>query len=138
MDRSGSDPTQPLEADKSLGQLLSGLTEDFGALVSTQIALARIEAKEELQHAARSGQMLGAGAVTAHFAILLALFALAWGLADAFDSVWVGFLVTAILTGVAAAALLMIGRQRLQEVRAMPETSETLQEDVQWARRQAS
>jgi uncharacterized membrane protein YqjE len=138
MDRSGPDPTQPLEPDKSLGQLLSGLTEDFGALVNTQIALARVEAKEEMQHAARSAQMLGAGAVTAFFAVLLALFALAWGLADAFDSAWLGFLVTAILVGVAAAALLTVGRQRLQEVRPMPETSETLQEDVQWARRQAS
>jgi len=137
-DLSPSDPTQPLEADKSLGQLLSGLTEDFGALVSTQIALARVEAKDEFRHAARSAQMLGAGAATGYFAVLLALFALAWGLADAFDSTWLGFLVTAVVVGVIAAVLLAIGRQRLQEVRPMPETSETIQEDVQWARRQAS
>jgi uncharacterized membrane protein YqjE len=136
--RTDPNPAQPLEADKSLGQLLGSLTEDFGALVNTQLALAKVEAKEEFRHAARSAQMLGAGAVTAYFSALLALFALAWGLADAFDSAWLGFLVTAVVVGTVAAVLLVAGRRRLTEVRPMPQTSETLQEDVQWVKRQAS
>jgi uncharacterized membrane protein YqjE len=137
-DGSPTDPTQPLEPDQSLGQLLSRLSDDFGALVRTQVALARVEAKEELQHAARSAQMLGAGVAAAYFAALLALFTIAWALADAFDSIWLGFLVTTLLVAVVAAALLSIGRRRMTEVQPMPETTETIQEDVQWARRQAS
>jgi uncharacterized membrane protein YqjE len=133
-----SDPTQPLEPDQSLGQLLSRLTEDFGALVSTQIALARVEAKEEMQRAARSARLLGAGAAAAYFAALLAVFTIAWALADAFDSVWLGFLVTTIVVAVVAGVLLAAGRRRMAEVQPMPETTETIQEDVQWARRQAS
>jgi len=133
-----ADATQPLEPDKSLGQLLSRLTEDFGALVSTQIALARVEAKEELRRTAKSAQLLGAGAGAAYFAALLALFTIAWALADAFDSAWLGFLVTTVIVAVAAALLLVAGRRRMSEVQPMPETTETIQEDVQWARRQGS
>jgi uncharacterized membrane protein YqjE len=135
---SAPDPTQPLEPEQSLGQLLSRLTEDFGALVNTQLALARVEAKEELQRAARSARLLGAGAAAAYFAALLAVFTIAWALADAFDSVWLGFLVTTIVVAVVAGVLLAAGRRRMAEVQPMPETTETIQEDVQWARRQAS
>lgn len=132
------DPTQPLQPDRSLGELLGELTQDFGALVTTQVDLAKVEIKEEVRHVARSAQMLAGGAIAGYFAALLALSALAWGLSDAFDSAWAGFLVTAVLVGIVAAVLLAVGRKRMRDVQPLPQTTTTVQEDVQWARRQAS
>ena len=41
-EQKGTDPTKPMDADKTLGELLSRLTGDFGDLVSTQVELAKV------------------------------------------------------------------------------------------------
>jgi uncharacterized membrane protein YqjE len=132
------DETVPLEPDKSLGELFGQLSSDFGDLVSTQVDLAKLEIKEEMNRAAKSAGMMAAAAVAGILTLLLASFALAWGLNDLFDSVWLGFLVVAVLYGIAAAVLFVTGRERLKAVKPMPETVDTVKEDLQWARQQAS
>ena len=129
--------TLPLEPEASLSDLLSRLTSDFGDFVSTQVELAKVEIKEEAARAAKSAGMLGAGSFVAYLAVLFLSLAAAWGLAEIVPE-GVAFLIVGAVYAVVAAFLLITGRQRMREVRPVPETTETLKEDVQWARQQMS
>ena len=131
------DPTQPLEPDASLSDLLSRLSTDFGDLLSTQLELAKVEIKEEVSRAGRSAAMLGGGALTGYLALILLAFAAAWGLSEVMPE-GVAFLIVGVVVAAIAAYLLMTGRERMREVRPVPETTETLKEDVQWAKQQMS
>jgi uncharacterized membrane protein YqjE len=132
------DPTKPVEADASISELIGRVTSDFSDLVSTQLELAKVEIKEEAARAGKAAGMLGGGAVCGYFAILLLSFAAAWGLAEVVH-VGVAFLIVGLVYAIAAAVLALRGKQRLSEVRPVPEqTKETIQEDVQWAKQQMS
>ena len=56
--------TQPLQPDKSLGELFSELTSDLGHLFRQEVQLAKTEAREEVKQAGKGVGML-AGAVLA-------------------------------------------------------------------------
>ena len=131
-----ADPTQPLEPDQSLGELLGRLSQDFGELVTTQVDLAKVEIKEEVTRAAKGGGLLGGGAVAAVLALLLLSHALAWGLSEIMDAGF-AFLIVGLLWAVVAAILALQGRNKLQQATpVIPNTKETLKEDVEWARQQ--
>jgi uncharacterized membrane protein YqjE len=133
-----SDPTKPLEADKSLGELLSQLSSDFSGLVSTQLELAKTEIKEELARAGKGGGMVAGAAYAGALALLLLSFAAAWGIAAALPAGW-AFLIVGVVWAVAAAVLFASGRRLLRAVQPLPpQTKQSLKEDVQWARQQAS
>ncbi len=53
------DPTQPVEPDQSLGELVNRMTTDVGQLVSTQIELAKVEIKDEVARAGKGAGMVG-------------------------------------------------------------------------------
>jgi uncharacterized membrane protein YqjE len=132
------DPTQPLEPDQSLGDLLGRVSSDFSKLVSTQVELAKVEIKDEIASAGRGAGMLGGGAFCAYLAVVLLSFAAVWGLAEVVPE-GVAFLIVGAVYAVAAAVLLPRGRDRLTHVRPVPEkTVETVKEDVRWAREQMS
>jgi hypothetical protein len=60
----------------------------------------------------------------------------AWGLAEVIDAGW-AFLIVGTVIGAVAAVLVMTGRQRLADVRPVPDqTVDTLKEDARWARAQ--
>jgi uncharacterized membrane protein YqjE len=130
------DPTQPLEPDRSLGDLLGRLSQDFSELVSTQVELAKVEIKEEVARAAKGTGLLGGGAIAALLALLLLSFAAAWGLAEVIPA-GLAFLIVGLVWAAAAAVLAIQGRQKLRTVTpVIPQTKETLKEDVEWARQQ--
>jgi uncharacterized membrane protein YqjE len=130
------DPTRPLEADKSLGELLSRLTKDFSNLVSTQVDLAKLEIKEEVARAGKGAGMLTGGAVAAYLSLLLLSFAAAWGLSEVMATGF-AFLILGAVWLVVAGVLLMSGRNELKSVDPIPQqTKAELQEDVAWARQQ--
>jgi hypothetical protein len=129
---------QPDDAP-SLGELMGNLSRDVGDLLSTQVKLAVEEMKEEAKTAAKGAGFMGGSGVLGNLALTLLTFALAFGLADLFDSTWLGFFVVSVLVGAAAAALFLMGRRTLGETNPVPrQTVETIQEDKQWLRQQMS
>jgi Putative Actinobacterial Holin-X, holin superfamily III len=61
-----------------------------------------------------------------------------FALDNVMDIGWAALL-TAVLLGIIAAVLFVIGRNRLKQVNPTPEqTIETLKEDVQWAKNRSS
>jgi uncharacterized membrane protein YqjE len=136
-DRYPDDPTQPVEPDASLGELLNRLTQDFSGLVSTQVELAKVEIKEEVAQAGRAAGLLGGGTLCAYMAVLLLSFAVAWGLSEIVPE-GVAFLIVGVVYAIAAAVLLPKGKDKLTSIRPGEQTAETVKEDVQWAREQMS
>ena len=78
--------------------------------------------------------MIGAAGVLGHLALLLVLFAAAWGLATVMPT-GVAFLIVAVVVAIVAAVLFAAGRTRMKEATPVaPQTVDTLQEDARWAR----
>jgi uncharacterized membrane protein YqjE len=134
----GLDPTQPLEPDASLGELVGRLGEDVSELINTQFELAKAELRHDVDEARKAATLLGAGVGAAVLTVLMLSFAAAWGLAESMDAGW-AFLLVGIVYAVAAAVLLQQGRSRMREAKPLGEqTVESLKEDVEWARHQTS
>jgi uncharacterized membrane protein YqjE len=132
-----ADPTQPVDPDQSLADLVSRMTSDVGRLVSTQIELAKVEIKDEVSRAGRGVGMVGGGGLAAYFALLLFSFALAYWLADAFDSLAAGFAVVGLVFAAVATVLVLKGKQQITSATPIAEqTIESIKEDVEWARQQ--
>lgn len=130
------DPTKPLDADRSLGELLSRLTDDFGDLVSTQVELAKVEIKEEVSRAGKGAGMLTGAGLGAYLAITLLSFAAAWGLAEVMPE-GVAFVIVGVIWAIVAAVLYSTGRKQLGAVRVPPpQTKASIEEDIEWAKQQ--
>lgn len=125
--------TEPKEPGTSLADLMGRLGDDVSSLVTTQLEIAKAELKQEATQGAKAAGVLGGGAVAGYIAVLLLSFALAWGINDAADNPWLGFLVVGILWGIGAAALASAGKKKLDEVRAPEAIAAELQADRQLA-----
>jgi uncharacterized membrane protein YqjE len=129
---------QPLQPDKSLGELFGAMTADLSRLTRQEIQLAKVELQEEGRRAGRAGAMFGtAGAVALIGAIVLAM-AGSWLLDQWMPRALAFFIVAAVLLAVAA-ALLSRAKREARSINPVPQqTVETLKEDVAWAKAQRS
>jgi protein-S-isoprenylcysteine O-methyltransferase Ste14 len=118
----------------SIGGLVRGILGDLRQLVRDEIALARVEITEQAGRAKAAAATLGVAAVALAFGGTFLLVAAAVGIADLLDwPVWTGFLIIALLLGVAGMVMLSSGRRRLRNVRPVPEqTVQTVKENSQW------
>ncbi|HJQ77333.1 MAG TPA: phage holin family protein [Acidimicrobiia bacterium] len=127
------------EPNKSVGELVGRISEDFSALLRDHIQLARHEITEEAKRAGKAAGLLSAAALAGWITVVMLSFALAWGLAIAFDSIALGFLVVGLIWAVVAGITFMIGRDRMSEVEPVPdETISELRKDREWLREQTS
>lgn len=120
--------------DQSFGDLFKQLSEQTSTLVRQEVELARTELREKGRTAGVGAGLIGAGgilalgafgALTAMLIVLLALWV----------DTWLACLIVMAVYGVGAAILVMAGKRKLQAASPpVPETIETLKEDVQWAR----
>jgi uncharacterized membrane protein YqjE len=129
--------TQPKRPDASLGELIAEMTSDLSALFRQEVQLAKVEAREEVGRAGKGAAMLGAAGLAGWLALIMLSFALAWLLDQAVNTA-LAFAIVAALWAAAAAVLAVTGRRRLKNVEALPQTQETLKEDVAWAKAQKS
>jgi uncharacterized membrane protein YqjE len=129
---------QPDVMDSSVGDLLGRVTTDLSTLMRQEVELAKVEIKEEATKAGKaSGMLAGAGAVGYLVLVFLAL-ALMFGLDQIMPIGWAA-VVTAVLLGILAAVLFVLGRKQFQQINPKPEqTVETLKEDVQWAKNRSN
>lgn len=135
--RAGYDPaTQPIRPEASLGQLFGEMTADLSRLFRDEVELAKVETREELGRAKQAGVMFGGAGVSAWLAVVFLSFALAWLLDQAMNRA-LAFLIVAVVWGIAGAVMFSIAKKRAQQMgEPVPQTKQTLKEDVQWARAQ--
>jgi len=136
-DSAPADPTKPLEAETSLGELLSRLTSDFSGLVSTQVELAKVEIKEDVARAGKGAGLLTGGGLAGYLAVMFLSFATAWALDEVMPTA-LAFLLVALAWTAIAGVLYATGRKEFQAVRMAPQTKAAIKEDVQWAKQQKS
>ena len=90
------------QADESLGELVTRVSENASGLIREEIELAKAEIEQKVRRIAR-GAIAGAVAgVFLLFALIYLLQSAAWGLNDAFNSLWLGFLIVGV-------ALILLG-----------------------------
>lgn len=125
--------TQPKRPERSLGELLGEMSSDLGALLRKEVELAKVETREELSKAGKSAGMFGAAGLAGWMAVLFISLAAAWLLDQAINTA-LSFAIVGVVWAVAALVLMRAGRRKLSEVNPLPETKETLKEDVEWAK----
>jgi hypothetical protein len=125
---------------ESIGDLVKGILGDIRQLIRDEIALARVEVREQASRARLAAMALGTAALALLFGGTFLLVAVATGLADLLDwPVWAGFLAVGVLLGVVGAVMLATGRSRLRAVHPVPEqTVETLKENSEWIAKRLS
>ena len=113
---------------------------DLRTLIREEIALARVEIREQAGKARAAAMSFGMAAAALLFGGTFLLIALATGIAEALDwPVWAGFLVVAVLLSVVGLVLLTSGRRQLQTFHAVPEeTVSTLKENSEWIAKRLS
>ncbi|GAA3988575.1 phage holin family protein [Streptomyces marokkonensis] len=130
-------PTRPVEPqadDRSVGQLMSGVTADLQTLFRQEIELAKAEIKEEGTRAGKAAGMFGGAGFAGYMVLLFLSLAAVLGLANVMDGGWAALIVTAVWA-VVAAVLYMKGRAGMRTVSPKPErTVETMKENAEWAR----
>ncbi|MGA5699958.1 phage holin family protein [Peterkaempfera bronchialis] len=118
----------------SVGELVGDLGRDMSLLIHQEIALARMEVKEEAAKAGKGAGMLGGAGYAGHLLVLFGSLAGVFVLAHVMDLAWAALVVTGVWA-VIAGVLFLNGRRKLRAVHPKPQqTVETLKEDAQWAR----
>ena len=97
------DPTNGVQdVDRSLGEVVNRISENASILVREEIELAKSEMELKAKKLARGAAVGAAAGFFVFLGLIFAFHALAWGLNDALDSFWAGFLITTALLFVLA------------------------------------
>lgn len=131
----------PYVADsKSIAELIRGILNDLRTLVREEIALARVELREQATRAKAAAISFGIAAGALAFAGTFLLIALAIGVADLFNwPLWAGFLTVAVLLGIVGGVAFVSGREQLKRLNPVPEeTVTTLKENSEWIAKRLS
>jgi hypothetical protein len=107
----------PDNADKTLGEIVSEVSEKASLLVREEIELAKAEVISKAKTMGRGAGIGVAAGVFLVFALVMFLHTLAWLLVEAFDlQIWVGFgivtlllVILAVISGLLAAKWLKAG-----------------------------
>ncbi len=124
--------------DRSLGELMSRLSEDTSTLVRKEIELARAELTQKGRQAGKGAGLLG-GAGVAGLLALASFTAAAIALLDRAMATWVAALILALVWAAVAGVLALQGRNKVQEATPpVPEQAvDSTKEDVEWAKTRA-
>jgi tetrahydromethanopterin S-methyltransferase subunit C len=125
--------------ERPIGELMKQLAQETTTLVRQEIELAKAEVTQKGRRAGVGIGILGAagvvglltaGALTAFLILVL----------DTFMPAWLAALIVTVVYAAIAGALYLRGREKVEEVgKPIPEqTVETVKEDVQWAKSQAT
>jgi uncharacterized membrane protein YqjE len=138
-------PSAPDSDVESLPTLFSRLGEDVMHLFDSQLALFKVEAKEEVNAFARGAALLGVGAVIAMIGFALLNVALAFGVSTLFAraafsqpaSYALGFVVTGAFYLLVGGIVFMAIKSKLANQSVVPpRTVEELRKDKEWLKRE--
>jgi uncharacterized membrane protein YqjE len=120
--------------DRSLSGVLQDIIRNVQEIVRSEVRLAKTEILEEAAKAKSSTLLLGAGAVTAIFAMLFFLLMIVYALTLVVPS-WAAALIVGAALAVVASVMLTAGVRRFKQIHPTPErTVETIKENVEWAK----
>jgi fructose-specific phosphotransferase system IIC component len=117
----------------SIPGLIKGLLDDARDLIREEIQLARAEIREEVAGLQTVAIAFGVAAVVGLLGGMLLAIALGGALAYALRwPSWAGYGIMAVIFLAAGWGLCLYGRARLRVIRAIPNTTETMKENIAW------
>ena len=130
----------PDYVQESTGSLIRGILNDLRTLIREEIALARVEMREQAGRARAAALSFGMAAAALAFGAIFLLVAIALGIANLLGwPAWTGFLIMALVLCIGGYFTLSSGRKQLARVHAMPEeTVTTLKENSEWIAKRLS
>jgi hypothetical protein len=121
-------------SDTSIGELMGEIAADLSSLMRQEVELAKAEVKAEVSKAGKAAGMLGGAGFAGYMVLLLGSFTIAYAIGDRIGFGW-GTLIVTLVWAVVAAVLAVLGRKKVSTINPKPElTTESIKEDVQWAR----
>jgi hypothetical protein len=109
----------------SIGALVADISSDLSTLMRQEVALAKAEIKDSATKAGKGAGMLAGAGYAGHFVVLFLSFALWMALTEMLDSQGWAAVIVAVLWGIVAAVLALMGRKQLKTVEGIPQTTET-------------
>jgi uncharacterized membrane protein YqjE len=135
--RGGSMATN-IQSDRSFADLVRQVVADLQEIVRSEVRLAKAEVREEAGKAANAAKMSAMGGVMALYAGGALVLGIIWLLSQ-YVSNWAAALIVAVVLGVIAAIMLMVGKGRLNEINPKPEkTIDSIKENLQWNKNQTA
>jgi len=130
----------PDYVQESISSLIRGILNDLRTLIREEVALARVEMREQAGRAKAAALSFGIAAAALAFGGVFLLVSIALGIAYLFGwPAWAGFLIIALVLCVGGFVTLSSGRKRLAAVRGVPEeTITTLKENSEWIAKRLS
>jgi Putative Actinobacterial Holin-X, holin superfamily III len=110
----------PEVSEQSIGELLAEVSRDVSTLMRQEVELAKAEVRAEVAQAGKGAGMLGGAGFAGYMLLLFLSFAAWWGLANVMDT-GVAALLVAVVWGVIAAVLAVLGRSTLKRLNPKPE-----------------
>lgn len=121
-------------AEPSLGDLFRQLAQESTTLIRQEMALAKVEMRENARSFAADAAKLAIGGALLLVATLVLTAFLAVLLGDMLDNYWLGTLIVGALYGIVGFIMLQRGKKGMEEDDLKPEhTIASLQEDKRWA-----
>ncbi len=122
--------------ERSIGDLFRELADETRLLVRQEFRLMRAEVRQVAREAGRNIGLAAAGGFVAYAGFIVLLMGLGFLLASVMP-VWLGFALLGLVVLIVGYALLRSGQRGLQETDfSFERTTESLQEDKQWAKRE--
>ena len=94
---------------RSVGELLGEVTSDLSKLMRQEVALAKVELKEEAAKAGKASGLLGGAGAVGYLVLVFLSLALMFALDEAMPIGWAALL-TAVILGIVAGVLFVLGR----------------------------
>lgn len=123
VDQSALGATQ--DETRSIGQILSNVTQDLSTLMRQEVALAKAEASQSAKNAGKGVGMYVGAALGGFFLLLFLSTALMWAVGSLIGLGW-SALIVAVIWGIIAAILAALAKKEMQKIRGLPDTADTV------------
>jgi hypothetical protein len=112
--------------DESLGALVAQASHHISTLIRSEIELAKAELKFDAKRVGTASGLFGAAAFIGHLCLILASFAIAYGLMALGLAAWLAFTIVTVFYLLVAALLVFLGYRRLKGLAGMKRTVRSL------------
>ncbi|HEV7610676.1 MAG TPA: phage holin family protein [Steroidobacteraceae bacterium] len=121
--------------ERSFSDVLQDIVHNLQDIIRAEVRLAKTEVREELTKVRAATLLVGVGAVSGVFGVLFLLLATLYGLTNIVPD-WAAALILAIALSLCAGIAVSKGVKQFKQVTAAPKTTESLKENIEWAKQQ--
>ncbi|HEV7813060.1 MAG TPA: phage holin family protein [Leifsonia sp.] len=120
-------PSEQKAASTSLGDLLAEVSRDISTLMRQEVELAKAELRDTASRAGKGAGLMGGAGYAGLMAVFFLSVALWWALGYLIGNAWSAVIV-AVIWGVVALVLFLIGRKNIKSIKGAPQTVDTIKE----------